>query len=152
MLFRQKFGSLAPAVGGLVTVGIGAGKVQFVSSSLSRATGSAPAPTLTPTAAWLLAAKNVGRDVSADKISDVATTSGWTSFKVAGLPQQQMARLRALPLADGSVRPVFEANVVDVQGGSASAYTLMVDAVTGKVLVRQNKVDQSWTHSSSRAP
>ena len=143
VLFRQKFGSLAPAVGGLVTVGIGAGKVQFVSSSLSRATGSAPAPTLTPTAAWLLAAKNVGRDVSADKISDVATTSGWTSFKVAGLPQQQMARLRALPLADGSVRPVFEANVIDVQGGSASAYTLMVDAVTGKVLVRQNKVDQS---------
>ena len=90
----------------------------------------------------MLAAKNVGRDVSAGKISDVVSKSGWTSFDVAGLPQQQMARLRALPLADGSVRPVFEANVIDVQGGSASAYTLMVDAVTGKVLVRQNKVDQ----------
>ena len=143
VLFRQKFGSLAPAVGGLVTVGIGSGKVQFVSSSLSRASGAAPAATLTAPAAWLLAAKNVGRDVSAGKISDVVSKSGWTSFDVAGLPQQQMARLRALPLADGSVRPVFEANVIDVQGGSASAYTLMVDAVTGKVLVRQNKVDQS---------
>ena len=33
--------------------------------------------------------------------------------------------------------------MVDVKGGSASAYTLMVDAISGKILVRQNKVDQS---------
>ena len=66
----------------------------------------------------------------------------------AGLDPVQGRRLRPGPavpgrdrlaLADGSVRPVFEANVVDAQGGSATAYTSLVDAVTGKVLVRHNQ-------------
>ena len=52
-------------------------------------------------------------------------------------------RLRALPMADGTVRPVLEANVVDVAGGAASAYTSLVDAVTGDVLVRRNQVDNA---------
>ena len=31
--------------------------------------------------------------------------------------------------------------MVNVAGGSTSAYTVLVDAVSGKILVRQNKVD-----------
>ncbi len=50
-------------------------------------------------------------------------------------------RLRALPMADGTVRPVLEANVVDVAGGSTLAFTSLVDGITGKVLVRHNKTD-----------
>ena len=60
-----------------------------------------------------------------------------------GFAQEQQVRLRSLAYADGTVRPVFEANVVDVKGGAATAYTVLVDAVSGKVVVRQNKVDQS---------
>ena len=36
-----------------------------------------------------------------------------------GLAREQQVRLRALPMADGTVRPVLEANVVDVAGGAA---------------------------------
>ena len=60
-----------------------------------------------------------------------------------GFAQEQQVRLRSLAYADGTVRPVFEANVVDVKGGAATAYTVLVDAISGKVLVRQNKVDES---------
>ena len=56
VLFRQRFGSLAPAVDGLVTVGVGNGAVQYVSSSLSRSTAAPAAAVLTPTAAWVKAA------------------------------------------------------------------------------------------------
>ena len=81
--------------------------------------------------------------MSTSKLGKVTTKLGWTRFQVAGFAQDQLSRLRSVALADGSVRPVFEANVVDAQGGSATAYTSLVDAVTGKVLVRQNKVDQA---------
>jgi extracellular elastinolytic metalloproteinase len=143
VLFRQDFGGPAPALGSMVTVGVGGGAVQYVSSSLVRTSQTVPAASLSPTAAWLNAAANVGRDVPATALDKVASALGWTRFKVAGFAQEQQVRLRSLALADGTVRPVFEANVVDVKGGSATAYTLMVDAVSGKVLVRQNKVDQS---------
>ena len=144
VLFRQDLGENPPALGSMVTVGVGGGAIQYVSSSLVRTTGQAPAPSLSATAAWLKAAANIGRTSPAlGARHGHPGRSGWTRFKVAGFAQEQQVRLRSLALADGTVRPVFEANVVDAQGGSASAYTLLVDAVSGKVLVRQNKVDQS---------
>ena len=60
-----------------------------------------------------------------------------------GFAQEQQVRLRALAMADGSVRPVFETNVVDVEKGSAFAYTLMVDAVNGTILHRQNQAENN---------
>ncbi len=144
VLFRQDFGGPAPAIDSMVTVGVGNGAVQYVSSSLVRSSAtSVPAATLSPTAAWQKAAANIGRSVSSTKITKVTTKLGWTRFKVAGFAQDQLSRLRSVALADGTVRPVFEANVVDAQGGSATAYTSLVDAVTGKVLVRHNKVDNA---------
>ena len=145
VLFRQDLGQNPPALGSMVTVGIGGGAVQLVSSSLVRTTGSAPAPALDATTAWLKAAADVGRTTAPSALGTVtqATGLGWTRFRVDGFAQEQQVRLRSVALADGSVRPVFEANVVDSQGGSAAAYTLLVDAVSGKILVRQDKVDHS---------
>ena len=60
-----------------------------------------------------------------------------------GFAQPQQVRLRALALADGTVRPVFETNVVDAEKGLAFAYTLMVDAVDGTILHRQNQVENN---------
>ena len=118
--------------------------IQYVSSSLVRTTAtSVPAATLSPTAAWVKAAANIGRDVSLGSLSKVTDSLGWTRFTVPGFAQEQQVRLRSLAYADGTVRPVFEANVVDVKGGAATAYTVLVDAVSGKILVRQNKVDES---------
>ena len=144
VLFRQDFGGPAPALDSMVTVGVGNGAIQYVSSSLVRTTASSvPAATLSPTAAWVKAAASIGRDVSLGSLSKVTDKLGWSRFTVPGFAQEQQVRLRSLAYADGTVRPAFEANVVDVKGGAATAYTVLVDAISGKILVRQNKVDES---------
>lgn len=145
VLFRQKFGNLTPALDSMVTVGVARGKIAYVSSSITKTTGTAPSPVLTPKAAWIAAAANVGRTIGAGDLTKIAvsTSKGWTRLTVPGFAQEQQTRLRALALADGSVRPVFETNVVDVKGGSAFAYTLMVDAALGTVLHRQNQVENN---------
>src|SRR5687767_13835779 len=128
VLFRQRFGELTPARASMVTVGVANGEIAYVSSSITRTTGT-PAPAdLSPLQAWAKAAANVGRTLEAGDLDAVTSTvsGGWTRLAVPGFAQEQQVRLRALALADGSVRPVFETNVVDVQKGSAFAYTLMV--------------------------
>ena len=97
-----------------------------------------------PAAAWLKAAaqRRPRRLAPADVADGHRELGGWTRLKVPGFAQEQQVRLRALALADGTVRPVFEANVVDVQGGAASAYTVLVDAVSGDgPRTAQNQVD-----------
>jgi len=145
VLLRQRFGSLTPALDGMVTVGIANGAVAYVSSSLVRTTAAPPAATLTPAQAFARAAANVGETVDAGVITTAGAdrAAGWTTLTVPGFSRPQQTRLRALPLADGRVRPVFETNVVDVAGGSTSAYTLMVDAVSGRILHRQDQVEAS---------
>lgn len=143
VLFRQRFGSLTPALGSMVTVGVADGQIAYVSSSITKTTGSPGAPALSLVDGWLKAAADVGRAVPGGQVGDIVTSisNGFTHLDVPGFAQKQQARLRALALADGSVRPVVEANVVDVAGGETLAYTVLVDAVSGKVLVRHNQVD-----------
>ena len=145
VLFRQKFGDLTPALDSMVTVGVANGEIAYASSSITRTSGTPAAATLSPVDAWAKAAANVGRAVSAGVLADVTPTSsaGWTRFSVPGFAQEQQARLRALAMADGSVRPVFETNVVDAEKGSAFAYTLMVDAVDGTILHRQDQAENN---------
>ncbi len=145
VLFRQQFGKLAPALGSMVTVGVANGEIAYASSSITKTTGTPALATLSPLVAWTKAAANVGRPVSAQTLAKATVTQslGWTRISVPGFAQEQQARLRSLALADGSVRPVYVANVVDVQGGSAFAYTLMVDAVNGAILHRQNQTENS---------
>lgn len=141
VLFRQDFDGVAPALGGLVTVGVADGKVAYVSSSLARTTGAMPEATLTPLQGWLKAADDLSVGVPPAQVSTITTTTsgGWTRLVVPGFAQEQQVRLRALPMADGSVRPVLEANVVNVAGGASLAFTSLVDGVTGEVLARHNK-------------
>ena len=56
VLLRQDFDGLAPALGGLVAVAVADRRGSYVSSSLARTTGTAPAATLTPLQGWLAAA------------------------------------------------------------------------------------------------
>lgn len=142
VLFRQRFGDLTPALGSMVTVGVANGEIAYASSSISRTTGTPPAATLSPVQAFVKAAANVGREVVAGDITS-KLVEGWNRLAVPGFAQPQLVRLRALALADGSVRPVFETNVVDVAKGAAFAYTVMVDGVTGDVLHRQNQSENS---------
>ncbi len=143
VLFRQTWGGLDSAVDGMVTVGVGAAGVAYVSSSLAKATETPSTDDLmAPAEAWLAAADDVDLDVSARDVDESArSAAGWTTFEVSGLAQPQQARLRALALPDGTVRPVFETNVVDARADETLAHTSYVDAADGTVLVRHNQVD-----------
>ncbi|WP_299051526.1 M36 family metallopeptidase [uncultured Nocardioides sp.] len=164
VLFRQTFGEdgFGSARGGLVTVAVKDGRVHYVSSSLVKAEPGALDDTadLSPVEGWLAAADEVGLPVSAgdvvnDVVDDVSDAVGaaapWTRLTVDGLAQEQQARPTALALADGTVRPVVEANVVDAvptDDRASLAYTSLVDAVTGEVLFRENQVE----HAVGAAP
>ncbi len=150
VLLRQTFGALSPALGSSVTVGVANGRIVYVSSSLTRTSDSPADATLTPVQAWQIAATSIGRETALNAITDTVRT-GWTRLKVEGFAQEQQVRLRALALADGGVRPVFETNVVDVRGGQSLAYTLMVDAVTGDILHRENQVEHAYVSASEGA-
>lgn len=146
VLFRQKFGDLPAATGSMVTLGVAAnGDLSYVSSSLVKASGAAPAAVLSPLTGWLKAAANVARAVPAADIATIMpkVKDDWTQFTVPGFSAPQLARLRALAKPDGTVTPVIEADVVDVKGGTSLAYRVLVDAVTGDILFRQNAVQNS---------
>lgn len=142
VLFRQRFGDLVPALASMVTVGVANGEIAYVSSSIVKAQGAAPAATLSPVQAFVKAAANVGREVVGGDITSTLA-DGWSRLTVPGFAQQQLVRPRALALADGTVRPVFETNVLDVDSGSPFAYTVLVDGVSGDILHRQNQAENS---------
>lgn len=147
VLFRQTYGDLPAASGGLVTVGVADGKVAYVSSSIVPGSGTPPEASLSALEGFLKAAADVGRPVAAGDVStiDARDAQGWTRLQVPGLAQEQMVRPRALGMTDGSVRRVWEVNVIDNDPGKshALAHTVLVDAVSGEVLVRRNAVQNS---------
>lgn len=144
ILFRQRLGGLKPAGGeGLITVGIVNGKVYYVSSS---SVGEQPMPgpaVLSPLAAWLKAAADVQLNIPlADvlKQQDKSADLGWHLLKVANFAFPQRARLVAMALPEGGLRQVYETVVLDVRGGDSLAYVHYVDAETGAILRRENRV------------
>ena len=146
--FRQLFGSSVPATGGMVTVAVDPkGRVAYLSSSLSRNTSGVSSPSISATTAWSKAVSELrskkAPGIPAADLGDVVTKTlaGWTTFSAPGFAQKQQVRLRALALPGATSRPVFETNVVNAAGGTAAAYTSYVDAVSGKVLLRHNLVD-----------
>ena len=145
VLFRQRFGDLTPALASMVTVGVANGEIAYASSSITKTTGTPPAATLTPVQAFAKASADVGRVLDGGALGAITSkvSDGWTRLSVPGFAQSQMVRLRALALADGTVRPVFETNVLDVERGSAFAYTVMVDGTSGAILHRQNQAENS---------
>ena len=141
LLFRQRFGTLVPAVDGLLAVGYRDGRIAYLSSSI---TGNLAAParaTLSPAQAWLKAAANVGVSVPATSLVSLPGSDGWRIWEVPGFGVPQRARLRAFPLPSGSARTVWEANVVNAGGSEAYAYTVFVDARTGEILARHNRLN-----------
>ena len=142
VLFRQRFGSLVPTQDGLINVAIVNGNVYHVWSSSAGDQAAPGAATLTPTQAWLAAAANVNHIVPLANVqwANPDKYNNWTVLKVTGFPQEQRVRLTALPIPNG-VRPAYEANVVNVQGHISEAYTVFVDAQTGEILYRVNRVN-----------
>ncbi|MDY7094717.1 MAG: M36 family metallopeptidase [Acidobacteriota bacterium] len=142
VLFRQSFGGLIAASGGLITVGVTDGDIVYASSSAVGDQAPPGAPVLSATEAWLLAASSIGLPLSALDLSGLRQEGDWTVFDVLGLLQPQRSRLRAFPTPIGGVLPAFETLVLDVLGGHAQAYTIFVDAQTGELLARHNRVQR----------
>jgi extracellular elastinolytic metalloproteinase len=141
LLFRQRFDGLSAAQDGLIAVGYAAGKVAYVSASTAAWSGQPlGAAALSPTAAWQRAAADIGRGVPLADIADAGLDSGWSLLSAPGFAQTQRARLRALPTPTGA-RLVYETIVLHSDGGEALAYTHMVDARSGDILVRNTRLE-----------
>ena len=141
VLFRQRFGDLPAAQDGMITVGIKNGSIAYVSSSAVGSDDVPGAATVSPAAAWVAAAANVGRSATVAGLLNSRTDRGWTLFDVSGISDPARARLVAFPTTTGVV-PAYETIVLDVQAGDAHAYTHFVHAQTGAILFRQNRVQQ----------
>ncbi len=142
VLFRQSFGGLAAASGGLITVGVDRGEILYASSSSVGEHAPPGEAVLSAVDAWLLAALGVDRPLTLLDLSGIHEDSGWTVFEAAGFSHPQRARLRAFPTPETGVLPAFETIVLDVAGGAATAYTIFVDAQTGELLARYNRVQR----------
>jgi extracellular elastinolytic metalloproteinase len=147
VLFRQTFGGLRALENGAVTVGVAGTRasgwrVAFVSSALTRGAATAGTIKLSGPEAWLAAAHDVGRGVPVVAVGAEKAFAGWKLFGVAGLAHPQRARLGAWVTPSGA-RRAYEVLYQDVRGGHVTAYRHVVDAETGRVLLRQNNVLQS---------
>ena len=152
VLFRQRYGGLTAGQDGLIVVGITSGKVGYVSSS---ATGSLATPQgaiLSATQAWLKAATHLGKPANAGAITNIRTVDDWTAFAVNGFRTpaadgkstgavDQRARLVAVPTFQDGARAAYETIVMDTSGAQPLAYTVFVDARSGAILMRYNRVD-----------
>lgn len=129
---RQQVDGLVATQGGLVTVAVRDGAVLHASSTLSRDTGALAEATLDEAAA----------EARATEASDLA----------AGDTTVLRTREVAVPAPSGT-RRAYEV-VVAEDGGHGAAYTVLIDAVNGDLLVRESLVDHlddnpSWDLFSS---
>jgi len=166
VLFRQRYGNLDAAQDGLIAVGIKSGKVAFVSSSATGSTAAPAAATLSATQAWRNAAAHVGMPVSAGSITNVRTVGDWTLFSAQGFrtplsPDKsagsvdQRARLVAVPTFQGGApiaRAAYETIVLDTSAANPIAYTTFVDARSGAILMRYNRVDHASAEQAEQRP
>lgn len=118
VLLRQTFGGVSAGLDGMVAVAVQNGSVRYVSS------------TFTPDAAAPAAAKVSEKDAVAVAARSVGADAG-------SLVSQRTEEV-AVPVPGKDPRRAFRVEmVVDAE----TAYSIHVDAVTGKVIARENLVD-----------
>ena len=151
VIFRQRFNNIPATHDGMITLGVTGGKIAYVSSSITGDQALTGTTALTASAAWLAAALSIGRPVVPADIINVTQDNSWSLLSVKGLSHAQRARPVAFPTYTQGVRPAYETIVLDVQGGSSTAYKIFVDAQTGEILFRQNAVQQLGASSAAAA-
>ena len=117
---RQRVDGLVTTQGGLVTVAVRDGAALHASSTLSRDTGALAEATLDEAAAEARAIE--AADLGADET---------TVLRV---------REVAVPTPSDGARRAYEV-VLAEDGGHGAAYTVLIDAVSGELLVRESLVD-----------
>ena len=146
VLFRQTFGDLVAGWDGLLTVGVQRdGRVGWVSSSVTGDETVSGTRSLGAVAALQAAAQDVGLDLGT--LSPVEAQGPWTTFSSSLVRDVQRARLMALPTPTDGVRLVWETTLLKADhddrehAGEPAAFISFVDAATGEVLLRDNRVD-----------
>lgn len=124
---RQRVDGLPLTQGGLVTVAVRDGSVVHVSSSLTRDTDAASESTLS----------------RADARGRALREAGLTEDEAEVLRTRQVA----VPTPSDGTRSAFEV-VLAEKGGHGDAFTVLVDAASGEVLVREDLVDHAEDNPS----
>ncbi len=120
VVLRQRFGGMPAAHDGMATLGVSAGKVVHVSSSLASDSAAQPEPaTLSEAEATQIAADDAG--LSTDRSVRV--------LKVA------------LPMPSGGARTAYEVVLFGANPADLTAFTTYVDASSGQILLRDDLVD-----------
>ncbi|MFL6144421.1 MAG: M36 family metallopeptidase [Labedaea sp.] len=121
VMLRQRFGDLPSTLDGLAAFGIKDGAVTFLTSTLSPES-SAPEPaTISP----------------ADALTSASADAGLASGELA----DSQVRLGAVPMPNAPARAAYQVVVQGTGAQGFTAYTTYVDARTGRVLVREDIVD-----------
>jgi hypothetical protein len=148
VIFRQVVAGGTFLNDGLVTVALRRGKaarswtVVFVSSSLTPNLRVAGRAALGAEQAWLRAARSVGHRVR-DVLQLRTAETGWTLMQADGLSGLQSVRAGVLPTPRAGLIPAYETVVRDETAGELESYRLVVDARSGRVLMRQSTVDHA---------
>jgi extracellular elastinolytic metalloproteinase len=141
--FSQRIGGL-PAPEALVTIALRNAKtgwrVVFVSGSLTGDPTLASGARISARDAVFRAARSVGDASSLADVQRLRTRGSWSVMSLQGVPGQQRARLIATPTARGTI-PAYQTLIVGMVTGTESAYELIVDARSGRILSRQSLVD-----------
>lgn len=147
--FRQTFGDLEAAGGGLVTIGVTrVGDAWNIASAASTITGDetiAGGARIDAEQAWQDAAASVGDRHSLAEIQPATRGGlpGWELLEVAGKAELQRVRAVAFPTLTDGVVPAYESLVLDTERSLPEAYQIFIDARDGAVLARRNMVDNS---------
>ncbi len=143
--FRQTFAdALVAGNDGLLTVGVQRdGRVAYVSSSVTGDEAVSGTRSLDAVAALRAAADDAGLDLG--QLSGVEADGPWTTFTSSATRDLQRARLMAVPTPTDGTRLAWETTLLasdhaDDSHGPA-AYISFIDAETGAVLLRDNRVD-----------
>jgi extracellular elastinolytic metalloproteinase len=141
VIFRERVGGLQ-SFDGLVVAGLvrtkAGWRVVYISGSLAGNKRLAGAPRISAPEALVRAARNVGTRLSLVQLDVQGREDGWTLMETAKLDGLQSARLVAFPTRRGAL-PAYHT----VVSSAAHAYMHVIDARTGRVLLRQSLVDHA---------
>jgi extracellular elastinolytic metalloproteinase len=147
LTFRQRVNGLPTAQGGLLNVVVAKAKrgwnVTYVASTVTPDTTLAGRSRLSAREALARAARNAGLKATVKDFTQKGSRRGWSLMGAKGLDGPQRARLIAFPTPNAGPVAAYETIVTDLVDGNALAVSSVVDAGTGKVLMRANLVDQA---------
>jgi len=146
VIFGQRFGGLSATQDGLLNLGVSKdGQIAIVSATTTADSSLRGGFVIDGPTAWVAALADVGRTTKVSNLTLLQQVdhAGYTTYSMKGNVDTQRVRKVALPTPRDGVRAAWEVLMQDATAPQEfpEAFTSYVDAVTGKVLIRNNDVD-----------